>query len=263
MTVPFTDLANSWRSHSEPEHTGSRSSGIAVCAVPLFLFVLLLGTLVPHDVLRAADDAYGKQLYAYCKRCHQIGEGAEHRIGPHLNDLLDRTAGSLPDFRYSNAMKNAGENGLIWTTVTLDAFLAEPGKVVERSRMSFAGIPDAHDRAELIVWLTMFTSTNVNLPPAEPTYTLEEYDLDPAILEIEGDPAYGAYLAGQCTSCHHKGQGDQGIPSITGWPVNDFVIALHAYKHGKIDNPAMQLIARNLSNEEIAALAIHYSNTHE
>ncbi|MCE2483764.1 MAG: c-type cytochrome, partial [Alphaproteobacteria bacterium] len=114
------------------------------------------------------------------------------------------------------------------------------------------------DRAKLLAWLRGFSGARSDLPPAEPTSTLAEYGLDPRLLAIEGDPEYGAYLAGECTTCHRPGGGEAGIPSITGWPHDDFVIALHAYRRGKRVHPAMQLVAGRLSDEEIAALAAHF-----
>ena len=207
--------------------------------------------------LPAAAAERGKALYGQCKRCHQVGAGAEHRIGPHLNDLFGRAAGALADFRYSRAMKAAGSGGLVWTEARLDSFIANPRALVPRSRMSFAGMKRADDRAALLAWLRGFSGSGARLPPAEPTATAEEYGLDPGVLAITGDPEYGAYLAGECTTCH-KPDAEVGIPSITGWPTDDFVIALHAYKRGRRVHPAMQLVTKRLSDEEIAALAAHF-----
>ncbi len=206
----------------------------------------------------SADAERGRALFKQCKRCHQTGGGAEHRIGPHLNDVFGRAAGSLGDFRYSPAMKAAGSGGLVWTEATLDAFLSGPRALVPRSRMSFAGIEKKGDRADLLAWLRGFAGARPGLPPAEPTAMPEEYGLDPRLLAIEGDPDYGAYLAGECTTCHRLDGTGEGIPSITGWPLDDFVIALQAYKRGKRAHPAMQLVAGRLSDEEIAALAAHF-----
>ena len=214
--------------------------------------------LLPASGAWSADAERGRTLFNQCKRCHQAGSGAEHRIGPHLNDLFGRAAGSLVNFRYSPAMKAAGAGGLVWTGITLDAFLSDPRALVPRSRMSFAGIAEKGDRADLLAWLRGFAGKGTGLPPAEPTATAEEYGLDPQLLAIESDPEYGAYLAGECTTCHRTDGSGEGIPSITGWPFDDFVITLQAYKRGKRAHPAMQLIAGRLSDEEIAALAAHF-----
>ena len=204
------------------------------------------------------DTGRGKQLFGQCKRCHQVGGGAEHRIGPHLNDVFGRAAGSLAGFRYSQAMQEAGAGGLIWADATLDAFLTDPHAFVPHSRMSFDGMEGADDRAVLLAWLQGFSGAHTDSSPAEPTATPEESGLDPQILAIQGDPEYGAYLAGECTTCHHAQGADEGIPSITGWPHDDFVIALHAYKRGKRVHPVMEMVAGRLSDEEIAALAAHF-----
>ena len=223
------------------------------------LLVAMLLALLPAAGAWSADAERGRALYGECKRCHQAGSGAEHRIGPHLNDVFGRTAGSLADYGYSPAMQAAGSGGLVWTEATLDVFLADPAALVPRSRMSFAGLEGAGDRADLLAWLRVFSGPASGRPPAEPTATPEEYGLDPRLLTIPGDPEYGAYLAGECTTCHRGGGAAEGIPSITGWPHDDFVIALQTYKHGKREHPVMQLVAGRLSDEEIAALAAHFS----
>ena len=232
-----------------PVPSKGRTSGILAAA---------LLALLPLSGAWSADAERGRALYGECRRCHQAGGGAEHRIGPHLNDLFGRVAGSLEDYRYSPAMTAAGAGGLVWTESTLDAFLADPHALVPRSRMSFAGMEGADERADLLAWLRGFSGGGSGLPPAEPTATPEEYGLDPELLAIPGDPEYGAYLAGECITCHRGDGAAEGIPSITGWPHDDFVIALQAYKHGKREHPVMQLVAGRLSDEEIAALAAHF-----
>ena len=238
---------------------GHRAAGLAAWAASGMLVVALL-LLLPAAGAWSADAERGKALFGQCKRCHQVGSGAAHRIGPHLNDVFGRAAGSFADFRYSDAMKDAGSGGLVWSEETLDAFLADPHTFVPHSRMSFDGMKGADDRAALLAWLVGFSGDHSNQSAAEPTATPEEYGLDPQILAIEGDPEYGAYLAGECTTCHRTDGTDEGIPSITGWPLDDFVIALHAYKGGKRVHPVMQMVAGRLSDEEIAALAVHFQS---
>ena len=234
-----------------------RPAGLAACLASGLLALTLLLVFQAAGVW-SDDGDRGKELFGQCKRCHQVGSGAAHRIGPHLNDVFGRAAGSLAGFRYSPAMRKAGAGGLVWDDATLDAFLADPHAFVPRSRMSFAGIEGRDDRAALLAWLQGYSGGRADLPPAEPTATPEEYGLDPAILSMAGDPAYGAYLAGECTTCHRLDGADKGIPSIVGWPVDDFVIALHAYKRGTRVHAVMQMVAGRLSDEEIAALAAHF-----
>ena len=234
---------------------GKSSSSRAAAA----LLAAALLAVAPGAGAGEAGAGRGAALYAQqCKRCHQAGAGAEHRIGPHLNDLFGRTAGALEGFRYSRAMAAAGAGGLAWTEAALDAFLADPAAFLPGGRMAFAGVADAADRAALVARLRRFAGPESGLPPAEPTATPEEYGLDPALLAIEGDPEYGAWLAGECAACHRAGAAGAGIPPIAGWPVDDFVIALQAYKRGTREHPVMRLVAGRLSDEEIAALAAHF-----
>lgn len=74
-----------------------------------------------------------------------------------------------------------------------------------------------------------------------------------------GDPEYGEFLSGQCTTCHQLSGKDAGIPSIVGWPVDSFVAVMNAYKTKERANKAMQSIAGSLGEEEIAALAAYFA----
>lgn len=76
---------------------------------------------------------------------------------------------------------------------------------------------------------------------------------------LAGDPAWGAYLAGTCVTCHAADGADRGIPSITGWPEADFAEAMIAYRDRARPHEAMQTIAASLSDDEIAALAAYFA----
>jgi cytochrome c len=73
------------------------------------------------------------------------------------------------------------------------------------------------------------------------------------------DAAFGEYLSGECVTCHRVDGKDTGIPSIVGWPAEQFIAVLQAYKGRERPNPVMQTIAGRLSNEEIEALAAYYA----
>ncbi len=198
------------------------------------------------------DPQAGETVFRACKACHQIGEGAKNRVGPHLNDLNGRTAGTLDGFRYSKAMQDAGAQGLVWTDETLDAFLADPKSYVPKTKMGYRGLKDPQDRVNLIAYLARFSPDAVIHP------SNAGYDLDPAILAIKGDVEYGEYLSGDCKTCHQADGSVQGMPSITGWPEEDFIVAMHAYKNKSRTHPVMQMMAGRLTNEEIAALAAYF-----
>lgn len=102
----------------------------------------------------AQDRERGQQAFAACAPCHAPDKNG---IGPRLAGVVGRTSGSVEDFRYSRAMKNAK---IVWDAATLDAYLAEPQKVVPGNLMPFSGIDDAQKRADLVAYLSTLKATN-------------------------------------------------------------------------------------------------------
>nr|WP_324755221.1 c-type cytochrome [Roseovarius sp. Pro17] len=206
------------------------------------------------------DAEAGADVFDQCKACHEIGQGARNRVGPHLNGLFGRRAASHDGYRYSKSMARAGADGLTWTAETLDAYIENPRALVSKTRMSFRGLADPQDRADLLAYLRGFSDKPSDIPEAEPTVRGTDHDLDPAILALVGDAEYGAYLSSECLTCHLADGSAQGIPSVTGWPTEDFVVAMHAYKAKLRPHPVMQMMAGRLSDEEIAALAAYFKD---
>lgn len=125
----------------------------------------LVASLVPAAAQDAAHDAtMGEKVFARCKACHAVGEDAKHRVGPHLNDLFGRAAGSLGDFKYSPAMAKAGEGGLVWDEQTLAEFVAKPKDLVKGTKMAFAGLKKEDEIANLTAYLKTFSA---DAAPAE------------------------------------------------------------------------------------------------
>nr|AFI78380.1 sulfur/thiosulfate oxidation protein SoxD [uncultured bacterium ws101A12] len=100
--------------------------------------------------------AEGEKLFRQCKTCHQVGDGAKHRTGPHLNGVIGRAAGGADGFRYSGAFDKLAEDGVVWNAETLAAFLADPKGYARGTRMSFRGIKDADDLAAMTAYLATF-----------------------------------------------------------------------------------------------------------
>lgn len=73
------------------------------------------------------------------------------------------------------------------------------------------------------------------------------------------DAAYGEYLSSECSTCHRRDGKDKGIPSIVGWPPEQFVAVLKSYKTKDRSNQIMQTITGRLSDEDMAALAAYYA----
>jgi len=224
-------------------------------------FAVLLCLVPPPALAEEIGDAErGAKLFSQqCKACHQIGEGAVNRVGPHLNGVFGRKAGVIDGFNYSKSMARMGADGLIWTLETLDAYLENPKALVSGTRMNYRGMKDPEARAALMAFLREWSDKPQNIPEAEPTAVKTDPDLSPEILAIKGDPDYGEYLASECQTCHQTDGSDQGIPSVTGWPAEDFVVAMHAYKQKLRPHPVMQMMAGRLNEEEIAALAAYFA----
>lgn len=207
------------------------------------------------------DPGKGEAAFAQCRSCHQVGQGASDRIGPHLNGIFGRRAGAHEGFRYSDDMSMMGADGLTWERNTLDAYLENPKALVSRTRMNFAGLKDAQERADILAYLRTYSASPQNIPEAAPTAQAREVELPPEVLAIVGDDEYGEYLSSECKTCHLASGADAGIPAITQWPEDDFVVAMHAYKRKLRPHPVMQMMASRLSNEEIAALAAYFAKS--
>ncbi|MFN0041826.1 MAG: c-type cytochrome [Alphaproteobacteria bacterium] len=92
------------------------------------------------------EKAFGKK----CASCHTANDGGANKIGPNLYNVVGGPKAHLPGFGYSDAMKKAGGN---WAYDTLDAFLENPKAAVPGTKMTFAGIKDAKERANLVAYL--------------------------------------------------------------------------------------------------------------
>jgi cytochrome c len=101
----------------------------------------------------AQDPAEGEKVFATCKACHQIGEGAKNAIGPELNGVVGRKAGSVAGYSYSDANKNSG---ITWDESNLAEYLKDPRVKVPGTKMVFAGIKDEKKVQDLIAFLKQF-----------------------------------------------------------------------------------------------------------
>jgi len=95
------------------------------------------------------DPAAGKSAFMQCRTCHVVDPGM-NRVGPSLANIVGRKAGSVAGFRYSEANANSG---ITWTEEKLFQFLEKPQRVMPKTRMIFAGMPDVQKRADVIAYL--------------------------------------------------------------------------------------------------------------
>lgn len=126
---------------------------IALAVSSVALAALLLTSAAPFSHARAADAARGEQVYRKCVSCHTLEANGRNRAGPRLHGLFGRVAGSVPDFRYSDALKGSG---IIWTDQTLDAYLKDSEAFVPGTKM-YGGLSLDEDRQDLIAYLKSAT----------------------------------------------------------------------------------------------------------
>ena len=101
--------------------------------------------------IAAADVAAGERTFdRRCATCHDVAKDGKHSKGPLLWNLVGRTAGALPGFAYSDAMRRSGH---VWTLEALDYYLADTGRAVPGRSMDFNGIADVKVRSDLVAYL--------------------------------------------------------------------------------------------------------------
>ncbi|EJC79825.1 cytochrome c2 [Rhizobium leguminosarum bv. trifolii WSM2297] len=123
--------------------------------------VLLIGAtataLIPgHAGAQEGDATAGATVFKKCSTCHVV-ESDTNKVGPSLNKLFGRKAGTHPDFAYSAAMKAAGEGGLVWDETVLRDYLHNPKAKVKGTKMAFVGVKDDKEITDLIAYLKQYS----------------------------------------------------------------------------------------------------------
>lgn len=109
----------------------------------------------------AQDAALGEKVFIKCKACHQIGEGAKNSIGPMLNGVIGRKAGSVDGYNYSDANKNSG---LTWDEATFKEYIKDPKAKVPGTKMAFAGLKNDDDINNILAYLKSFDGSGKKIP---------------------------------------------------------------------------------------------------
>ena len=107
----------------------------------------------------STNAAEGAKIFKKCAACHSITEGGANKIGPALWGVLGRPAGTIPGYKYSKAMAAHGKN---WSFEEMNGFLIKPKDWIKGTKMSFAGLKKAKDRASVILYMN--ENTNSPLP---------------------------------------------------------------------------------------------------
>jgi cytochrome c len=123
--------------------------------------VVLLSAIAATGLLgvtlaSAQDAENGADVFKRCRACHDVGENAKNKVGPLLNGIIGRKAGTIEGFNYSDANKKAGGEGWVWTDEKMLEYLLNPRAAMPGNKMAFAGIRDEQDRKDLIAYLKKF-----------------------------------------------------------------------------------------------------------
>ncbi|HEX3990842.1 MAG TPA: cytochrome c family protein [Acetobacteraceae bacterium] len=116
------------------------------------MIIVALGCAVSVRAV-AQDVAAGEKTFVVCRACHQIGPNAKNFVGPVLNGVVGRPAGTYPGYDYSTANKTSG---LTWDEATLQKYLANPQQVVKGTKMIFPGIKDPAKVKDVIAFLKTY-----------------------------------------------------------------------------------------------------------
>jgi cytochrome c len=118
-----------------------------------FPAMALAAVLAMQDAAVGQDVAAGEKVFAKCRICHQVGEGAKNGVGPVLNGIVGRKAGTIAGYSYSPANKNSE---LTWNEATLKEYLKNPRAKMPGTKMIFPGLPNEADIDNVIAYLKQF-----------------------------------------------------------------------------------------------------------
>ena len=122
------------------------------------LAALFFATGLGHAT--AQDAAAGEKVFLVCKACHQVGASAKNAVGPVLNGLFGRKAGTVEGYSYSDGNK---KSGIVWDEATFSEYIKDPKAKVPGTKMAFAGIKDEQKIKDLTAYLHTFDKAPVKL----------------------------------------------------------------------------------------------------
>jgi cytochrome c len=122
---------------------------------------------------RAQDAASGEKVFLQCKACHQVGETAKNAVGPKLNGLFGRKAGTIEGYSYSPANKNSG---ITWDEATFREYIKDPRAKMPGTKMVFPGLKDPKQIDDIVAYLKQFEASGkkAGIVPAGKLATLQQ-----------------------------------------------------------------------------------------
>jgi len=193
------------------------AAAIAVAAIS-FANIAVAQSL--DDLLAGADAGAGERAFRQCKPCHTVESGGANRTGPNLYNALGRDVAAA-DFRYSKALQ---EFGGTWTVERLYAFLENPRKAIPGTKMTYRGLSDAKDRANMIAFLNQNSDAPQDFGSAgtESQAVEQEEDFGQLFIAPGVEETYYA-----CTACHsemivaQQGKTRDGWDDLLDWMIEE------------------------------------------
>ncbi len=125
------------------------------------LVISLIAVLGSAGAASAQDAAAGEKVFAQCRACHQVGPTAKNAVGPQLNGVIGRKAGTVENYNYTPANKNSG---LTWDEATFRDYIKDPRAKIPGTKMIYAGLKDEQRISDLIAYLRQFDPTGKKAP---------------------------------------------------------------------------------------------------
>ncbi len=131
----------------------------------VLLSALAVTTLFSGQMVVAQDVATGEKIFKKCKACHKVGEGAKNGVGPNLNDVVGRVAGSAEGYKYSKTFKAANAAGLVWDADSIAEYIAAPKAYMKaalddpnaKPKMAFK-LKDAQKAKDVVAYVASFSA---------------------------------------------------------------------------------------------------------
>jgi cytochrome c len=121
-----------------------------------FALIVPLTLALSPAAAHAQDAAAGEKVFAQCRACHQVGPNAKNAVGPVLNGVIGRKAGTVEGYNYSPGNKNSG---LTWDEATFSEYISNPKAKVPGTKMIYAGLKDEQRIKDLIAFLKQFDAS--------------------------------------------------------------------------------------------------------
>ncbi|MFG1465641.1 cytochrome c family protein [Xanthobacter sp. DSM 24535] len=116
------------------------------------VLLLSLATLSAAPAV-AQDISAGERVWNKCRACHQVGETAKNAVGPTLNGVFGRPAGTAPGYNYSEANKHSG---ITWDETVFAEYIKDPRAKIPGTKMAFQGIKNEQEIKDLTAFLAQF-----------------------------------------------------------------------------------------------------------